>query len=617
MFHFESPSDSAEGSFSASTMLATEVIKKFKKYGKKLSLPVLFRLSQPFARVSCSDSRKDEKVVLFFLPEMAVELYAKMLFIVAEEIRERGYEPIFFGCNGFLNNCILQDRLSFRSTAFKNAAICARCYIEGADAADRHSMNYLECTRSAQRSAKFSSNTVDERLAYSYRGVPVGRLAYYDLSIKFKRDRTRRKLNQQEILYYDGAISDGVGIINFLDRSKSSICLDAVVAIDEYSLANVVREWARLNDVSAFRAGFSYHFNADPQFVTLSSTKTRASEKCNRATRWKMWRDIPLPALVIDEIAADLIFRMSGSGGHIFSSNYSGDLDGFLERHGFCREVKTFVVFASANDEIDAISELSTALGDQFDVHDAFDSQIDWLEGVVAYARHHDVQVIVKMHPRLARSHRDSGAAEDIHIYRALEEASPRNVVFLWPEDNVSAYDILQLADVCSTSWGTMGLEAAKMGVPVVTGMTKITFATPGLSLFSKAESEAQFYRLLGESKANISVKDLAEAFRWHHLMHISGAIVVEGERDLNLYGEDFGCGFTDVLAGADLEEKKREFLALRAAKDFAGAEQEESGAILAATHKLTDFFERHANMGAIGSKLVTRLKSINSLVRG
>jgi hypothetical protein len=236
-----------------------------------------------------------------------------------------------------------------------------------------------------------------------------------------------------------------------------------------------------------------------------------------------------------------------------------------------------------------------------------------WLEAVVTYARHNDVQVIIKMHPRLSQSHRDSGSAEDIHIYRALAETSPDNVVFLWPEANVSAYDILQLADVCLSSWGTMGLEAAKLGVPVVTGMTKVTFATPGLSLFSKAESEAQFYHLIGEPKADIRVEDLAEAFRWHHLVHMSGAIILEGDRDLNLYGEDFGYDFADVLRGADVEDKKCEFLLVRAAKDFAGAEQEECDAILAATHKLTDFFERHAKVKSFDSKLITRLRSIEA----
>ncbi len=594
-------------------MLITGVIRKVNKYGKKLFLILLFRLRRFFGRVRRLDAYKDKKTVLFFLPEMAVGLYAEALVSIANEIRDRGYRPVFFGCNGFLNNCMLRDRLSFRSAFFKSASICAICRIEAATAERKHSLNYLERKRSSTRAVSFAGGTVDERLAYSYKGIPLGRLAYYDLSIKFKRDRTRHELSQQEILYYDGSIVDGVAIIDFLDRIKPSVLLEAVVAIDEYCLANVIRAWARINSISAFRAGFSYHFNADPQFVTLSSNKTGTSEKHNRANRWKLWRDVPLPAPVIEEICADLIFRMTGTGGHIFSSNYTGDLGVLLKNYGLRQEVKTLVVFASSNDEIEAISELSKALDDQFEIRDAFESQIEWLEAVVAYARHSDVQVIIKMHPRMCKSHRDAGSAEDIHIYRALEEASPANVVFLWPEANVSAYDILQIADVCLTAWGTMGLEAAKLGVPVVTGITKMTFATPGLSLFSKAQSPEQFERLLDEPKTKISVEELAEAFRWHHLLHMSGAIILEGERNLNLYGSDFGCDFADVFAGADIEEKKREFLAHKVAKDLATAEQEESIAILKATHKLTEFFGRHAKEKSFDSKLVTRLRSIET----
>lgn len=594
-------------------MLVKDVIRKVNKYGKKLFLIVLFRLIRLFARVLRPNASKDKKSVLFFLPEMAVGLYVEMLVSIANEIRGRGYQPVFFGCNGFLNNCLLRDRLSFRSAFFKSSLNCAMCRIEAATAERKHSLNYLERKKSSTKAVSFAGFTVDERLAYSYKGIPLGRLAYYDLSIKFKRDRTRHELSQQEILYYDGAIVDGVGIIDYLDRIKPSVLLNAVVAIDEYSLANVIREWARINSISAFRAGFSYHFNADPQFVTLSSSKTRASEKNNRANRWKLWRDVPLPAPVIDEICSDLIFRMSATGGHIFSSNYTGDLGMLLKKYGLRQEVKTLVVFASANDEIEAVSELSNALHDQFEIRDAFESQVEWFEAIIAYARHSDVQVIIKLHPRICKSHRDTGSAEDIHIYRALEKASPANVVFLWPEANVSAYDILQIADVCLTSWGTMGLEAAKLGLPVITCMTKITFATPGLSLFSKAESAEQFERLLDQPKTKISVEELAEAFRWHHLLHLSGAILLEGERNLNLYGEDFGCDFADVFAGADVEEKKLEFLSHRAAKDLATAEQEESSAILEATHKLTEFFGRHAKEESFDSKLVTRLRSIET----
>ncbi len=93
--------------------------------------------------------------------------------------------------------------------------------------------------------------------------------------------------------------------------------------------------------------------------------------------------------------------------------------------------------------------------------------------------------------------------------------------------------------------------------------------------------------------------------------MHMSGAIIIEGHRDLDLYGEDFGCDVSDVLVGADIEDRKREFLSLRAAENFAAAKQEEHNAILAAIHKLTNFFEPQSEGKSFNSKLIARLRSI------
>ena len=69
----------------------------------------------------------------------------------------------------------------------------------------------------------------------------------------------------------------------------------------------------------------------------------------------------------------------------------------------------------------------------------------------------------------------------------------------------VSAYDILQLADICLTS-GTMGLDAAKFGIPVVSGITRITFAAPQVALFLKTETLDQIYEMITQPYRNCSV---------------------------------------------------------------------------------------------------------------
>jgi hypothetical protein len=592
-------------------LIEKHTIKKIIFFPKKLTTLLFLKIKHTFFNYYRTSIGSEVKTVLFFLPELGIPLYLDMLLTIASDIKSNGYSPLFFGCNGGLHNCIMIDRTYKESISIKKSIICASCSLNGMDIIDRKGFDYLPYTSLKKSLLSFEGNSINERLKYIYKGIPIGRLAYYDLSIKFKRDRARVHLNDKERFFYDSVISDGIKLVDFLESTELLKSACAVIAIDEYCHANIVREWARLNQVLSLRGGFSYHFNADPQFVTLSAEKTRAEEKSKRVKAWSSWKNIPLPPQMVKEIYSDLIFRMSGSGGHIFSTNYSGNLEKIIDAYKLRVELKTLVVFTSANDEIDALAELSNALGDVFDVKDAFESQLDWITHIIEYAKIHDVQLIIKMHPRLSSSHRDTGEAEDIHIYEKLSETAPDNVAFIWPKDNVSAYDILQLADLCLTSWGTMGLEAAKLGVPVISGITRITSATPKLALFSKAETVAQFDEMVSQSFNSVNIYDIIEAYRWHHLLHIAGSILVDGKRDLSLYQKDFDIGFHNVLEGTNIVEEKYKFLMGQATLLGDKAIEEEMLALLSSIDKLEDFFIKNDVINSSHSKLIARLEKI------
>lgn len=251
---------------------------------------LILKIKTSFYKAKVVKNSETEKIVLFFLPELEISLYLDMLISIANDIKGKGYIPVFFGCNGFLSNCMLMDRTNNLSRTIKTSILCANCSLRGKNKITNNNFDYLECNQTKNKSVLFHSNSVDERLFYCYENIPVGRLAYYDLSIKFKRDRERRYLSDNEQTFYDSIITDGINLVDFLNGNPLSKSAEAVIVIDEYSLANIVREWARKNNKLAYRAGFSYHFNADPQFVTLSADRTRASEKSIRAEIWKDWK---------------------------------------------------------------------------------------------------------------------------------------------------------------------------------------------------------------------------------------------------------------------------------------------------------------------------------------
>ena len=78
-------------------MSIKKLVKKIKNNGRKLLIIVQFRWNQLSQRTNRTSSHENKGFVLFFLPEMSIKLYSQMMVSVAENVRDKGYEPLFFG----------------------------------------------------------------------------------------------------------------------------------------------------------------------------------------------------------------------------------------------------------------------------------------------------------------------------------------------------------------------------------------------------------------------------------------------------------------------------------------------------------------------------------------
>jgi hypothetical protein len=75
------------------------------------------------------------------------------------------------------------------------------------------------------------------------------------------------------------------------------------------------------------------------------------------------------------------------------------------------------------------------------------------------------VQIVVRIHPNLVNSPRDSG---EWNIIRAVQSAANVNAHFVQPDDPVDSYRLLEACDTIATFGSTVGVEAAWRGKPVV-----------------------------------------------------------------------------------------------------------------------------------------------------
>ena len=108
---------------------------------------------------------------------------------------------------------------------------------------------------------------------------------------------------------------------------------------------------------------------------------------------------------------------------------------------------------------------------------DLFDDYTQWLiETIRAASANSRLQWVVRLHPahvvkdRLSSTH-DSKPAELAVIENVFGKLPP-HVKLLLPDNELSTYSLFQVADYVVTVRGTVGIESALFGVPVVTGGT-------------------------------------------------------------------------------------------------------------------------------------------------
>jgi hypothetical protein len=105
-----------------------------------------------------------------------------------------------------------------------------------------------------------------------------------------------------------------------------------------------------------------------------------------------------------------------------------------------------------------------------------FDDYETWLiETVRAACRNSSLNWIVKLHPDLVwklKYEGFTGELRDLVAMRAAVGELPAHVIIVPPDTRISTFPLFSIADYCVTVRGTIGIEMACHGVPVITAGT-------------------------------------------------------------------------------------------------------------------------------------------------
>ena len=94
-----------------------------------------------------------------------------------------------------------------------------------------------------------------------------------------------------------------------------------------------------------------------------------------------------------------------------------------------------------------------------------FRDQIEWLEALIKKVElSRNLQLIVRIHPREGANRREAVVSSHLGLLKSRFSRSYNHVRFVWPGDEVSSYDLMELADVGPRSWSSTALEMARLG---------------------------------------------------------------------------------------------------------------------------------------------------------
>ena len=151
---------------------------------------------------------------------------------------------------------------------------------------------------------------------------------------------------------------------------------------------------------------------------------------------------------------------------------------------------------------------------------DLFPSYEDWLvETVAAACRNHHVNWVIKIHPANVVQSARGGYQEEPTELRAIHQRIgklPPHVAVIRPESDLNTFSLFEVTDYCLTVRGTIGIEAASLGIPVLTAGTG-RYDHKGFTIDSETREEylERLARIQDLPPLTPSQRELAERFAY------------------------------------------------------------------------------------------------------
>ena len=437
--------------------------------------------------------------------------------LVAEALMQEGNEIVYVGCGRQLRSyCVAMSALTYDASEQDKENICRTCVnnmsfirkkfgLKGPDIADELSAADLRHVDDILKDV-----TPQNYLTLEFSEIEVGRLALYEFLLNHKKNNLEISLGEwpefKEVLR--NTLYSALASLRIIEREKPdrlitynsfySVNHACCIAADKFSVPHYLLHNGN---------------NIAHRMETLTLSRGYSYTAITRSPLWQHYRALPCASAQLAVVTDHLLALFKATSVFVYSAPKSHEKIDLRRKFGITPQQKVLVATMSSHDERFA----AVTIGVMPEDHDlVFPAQIDWISALREFvAGRPELFLIIRVHPREFPNKRESVTSEYATKLQSLLVDLPVNVRVNWPSDEISLYDIAEIANVFLNSRSTTGLEMSMLGLPVVLYSPDQLYSYPPDLNYTANTKEAYFLQIDRALAHGWDIEFSRIAFRW------------------------------------------------------------------------------------------------------
>lgn len=467
------------------------------------------------------------KVTLFLAPEAALEPFFASHVLLARVLKDAGHEPLLLTCDGMLPTCSAKLARQITHTAPNGGGrTCRHCRHVvnkvGRDygLADVSIESVLSESERAAISALVAANAETPWDAVED-GIEIGRACLGE-ALRTQRKLSIEELDAEDKVFIGALLYSSLAVYRSVKKLAELYDIQHIAYFGDYAFFIAPQLFARQRGIALTNVSHAYNRDIDRRFLNLRPGHG-FSHMMAQIDRWPSRSQLPIPPHAIAQIQDGGLYRLRGFGGaSTYSPNWSRDSANVLEELGLPPGGKLLVAFSNSTDELLCNREILRVMDIPYaQIRNPFSSQVEWLKALVEWvAARPDLRLAIRLHPRMAKGHRHPQESSEAKQMRREFSVLPPNVVVVWPDSKMSSYNIAEHADAALTAWSSIGLELARLGLPLVSAFQRIgPWPSGKFNLFS--ETRDGYFAAVEQALSHPpGMGAILDAFRWTYSLN-------------------------------------------------------------------------------------------------